>query len=87
MSPGSRFLSAAAAMLGAALLSSVAATSASAGNLGGIRPLAPPAAALGTERVVLANNAQAAARNPGVLAPQSHPYGLSYADWSVRWWQ
>jgi hypothetical protein len=25
--------------------------------------------------------------NPGVLPPQSKPYGMSYAQWSVRWWQ
>lgn len=23
----------------------------------------------------------------GVLPPQSRPYGLSYGEWSVRWWQ
>ena len=25
--------------------------------------------------------------SPRVLRPQSRPYGLSYNDWSVRWWQ
>jgi len=25
--------------------------------------------------------------NPGVLPPQSHPYGASYADWSAAYWQ
>jgi hypothetical protein len=25
--------------------------------------------------------------NPGVLPPNSHPYGKTYVDWSVRWWQ
>lgn len=25
--------------------------------------------------------------NPGVLPPQSHPYGQSYAEWSAAWWQ
>jgi len=25
--------------------------------------------------------------NPRVLLPQSKPYGMSYAQWSVRWWQ
>lgn len=87
MSPGNRLLTSAAVLLGAALLSSVAPIDASAGNLGGIRPLAPPSAVAGAERAVLANNAQSAARNPGVLPPQSHPYGRSYAEWSVRWWQ
>lgn len=24
---------------------------------------------------------------PGVMNPQSRPYGLSYAEWSVKWWQ
>jgi hypothetical protein len=25
--------------------------------------------------------------NPGVVPPQSHVHGLTYAQWSVRWWQ
>lgn len=25
--------------------------------------------------------------NPGVLPPQSHPHGLTYGQWSARWWQ
>src|SRR4051794_22907267 len=25
--------------------------------------------------------------NPGVLPPVSTPYGLTYAQWSARWWQ
>jgi hypothetical protein len=25
--------------------------------------------------------------NPGVLPPQSHPYGESYGEWVVDWWQ
>jgi hypothetical protein len=25
--------------------------------------------------------------NPGVAPPQSHPHGLSYAEWGARWWQ
>lgn len=25
--------------------------------------------------------------NPGVLPPQSHPYGKSYGGWAVSWWQ
>ncbi len=25
--------------------------------------------------------------NPGVLPPNSHPYGKNYAQWSARWWQ
>jgi hypothetical protein len=25
--------------------------------------------------------------NPGVLPPQSHPFGLTYSEWSARWWQ
>lgn len=25
--------------------------------------------------------------NPGVLPPESMPYGLSYGDWGARWWQ
>ncbi len=34
-----------------------------------------------------ANLALAANPNPKVLPPDSKPYGLSYADWSVKWWQ
>jgi hypothetical protein len=25
--------------------------------------------------------------NPGVFPPQSRPYGLTYNEWSARWWQ
>jgi hypothetical protein len=25
--------------------------------------------------------------NPGVLPPNSHAYGMTYAEWSARWWQ
>jgi|GEM_PF-270595 len=25
--------------------------------------------------------------NPGILPPQSHPFGASYGEWSARWWQ
>jgi hypothetical protein len=25
--------------------------------------------------------------NPGVLPPNSHPHGLTYGEWSARWWQ
>jgi hypothetical protein len=25
--------------------------------------------------------------NPGILPPQSHPYGMTYAEWSAKWWQ
>jgi hypothetical protein len=25
--------------------------------------------------------------NPGILTPQSHPFGASYSEWSARWWQ
>ena len=25
--------------------------------------------------------------NPGVLPPQSHPYGKSYGEWAAKWWQ
>ena len=27
------------------------------------------------------------AGNPGILPPQSHAYGKTYAEWSVKWWQ
>jgi hypothetical protein len=25
--------------------------------------------------------------NPGVLSPESHAYGMTYAEWATRWWQ
>lgn len=25
--------------------------------------------------------------NPGILPPQSHAFGASYADWSAKWWE
>jgi hypothetical protein len=25
--------------------------------------------------------------NPGVIPPNARPYGLTYGDWSARWWQ
>jgi hypothetical protein len=25
--------------------------------------------------------------NPGVLPPQSHPFGATYGEWAARWWQ
>jgi hypothetical protein len=25
--------------------------------------------------------------NPGVLPPNSHPHGLTYGEWSAKWWQ
>jgi hypothetical protein len=31
--------------------------------------------------------AAAANHNPGVLPPQSHPFGMSYGQWSALWWQ
>src|SRR5262245_50717964 len=27
------------------------------------------------------------ANNPGVLPPQSHPFGATYGEWAARWWQ
>ena len=27
------------------------------------------------------------AGNPGILPPQSHAFGKTYAEWSVKWWQ
>lgn len=39
--------------------------------------------------VVLMGSTTAFARNPnpGVLPPNSHPRGLTYGEWSARWWQ
>ena len=25
--------------------------------------------------------------NPGILPPQSNPYGTTYGEWSAKWWQ
>ena len=25
--------------------------------------------------------------NPGVIPPNSHPHGLTYGEWSARWWE
>ena len=24
---------------------------------------------------------------PGVIPPQAKPYGMTYGEWSARWWQ
>jgi hypothetical protein len=29
----------------------------------------------------------AANPNPGVLPPNSHPFGRTYGEWSAKWWQ
>lgn len=31
--------------------------------------------------------AHAANANPGVLPPNSHAFGMTYGEWSARWWQ
>jgi hypothetical protein len=31
--------------------------------------------------------AQTSSNNPGVFPVDSKPYGISYPDWTVRWWQ
>ena len=30
---------------------------------------------------------QVATQNPGVIPPNANPYGKSYAEWSIDWWQ
>jgi hypothetical protein len=35
----------------------------------------------------LADPGRGNAGNPGILPPQSHPYGKSYGEWVVDWWQ
>ncbi len=42
---------------------------------------------LALSAVLAANLALAQNPNPKVLPPASQPYGLSYAEWSVKWWQ
>ena len=39
------------------------------------------------ERSVLRGSSNRAPNNPGVLSPQSHPFGASYDEWAARWWQ
>jgi hypothetical protein len=36
---------------------------------------------------VALSNSQAGNPNPGVHPPNSKPYGLSYGEWSAKWWQ
>jgi hypothetical protein len=50
--------------------------------------LSAAAIVLGLLAPAPAHLAQAAGNpNPGVLPPNSHPYGHSYAEWNNRWWQ
>jgi hypothetical protein len=49
-----------------------------------------PVVTIGMVAVTAITVAQAAATanpNPGVLPPQSHPFGMSYGQWSALWWQ
>jgi hypothetical protein len=43
--------------------------------------------ALAVGLAAAAPTAFAQSPNPGVLPPQSRPYGASYGEWSARWWQ
>jgi hypothetical protein len=43
--------------------------------------------ALALMSALAANLALAGNPNPNVLPPNSNPFGLSYAEWSVKWWQ
>lgn len=43
--------------------------------------------ALALISVLAANLALAGNLNPGILPPGSSPYGHTYAEWSVQWWQ
>jgi hypothetical protein len=43
--------------------------------------------ALGGITTALADGARGNAGNPGIAPPQSHPYGKSYGEWAVAWWQ
>ncbi len=52
-------------------------------HLNALRSLSSLALILG----LAANLAPAQNANPRVLPPQSKPYGSSYAEWSVKWWQ
>jgi len=40
---------------------------------------------LGTASTALAGKGNQ--ENPGVLPPQSHPYGKTYSQWAAAWWQ
>jgi hypothetical protein len=45
------------------------------------------AALTGLVALALAAPASAQNPNPGVLPPQSNPFGASYGEWGSRWWQ
>jgi hypothetical protein len=53
------------------------------------RRLLPLAAAILLSGLVLCAVAKdnGSQENPGVLPPNSKPHGLSYGEWSARWWQ
>jgi hypothetical protein len=40
-----------------------------------------------TDRSASAQARSQANSNPGVLPPDSHPHGLTYGQWSARWWE
>jgi hypothetical protein len=44
-----------------------------------------PLGAVVTALLVLANTASTSSGQ--ALPPESHPYGLSYQEWAVKWWQ
>jgi len=52
----------------------------------GITLLAATLALVGTN-AALADGGRGNTGNPGILPPQSHPYGKSYGEWVVKWWQ
>ena len=58
--------------------------SAASGWQGGDNGSAPANNALSAD---LLGSPSGATANPGILAPQSHPYGKSYGEWSASWWQ
>jgi len=42
---------------------------------------------LGGSNPALADGGRGHAGNPGIFPPKSHPYGKSYSEWVVNWWQ
>jgi len=42
---------------------------------------------LGGAAPTFADGGRGHQRNPGILPPQSQPYGKSYGEWAAEWWQ
>jgi hypothetical protein len=45
------------------------------------------AMAIGGINTTFADGGSGHAGNPGIIPPQSKPYGKSYGEWATKWWQ